>query len=814
MRHLFGTRGGEPLWEGLRADLAAASALSWVTPRAWPQGVSLVEDHLEDLLLAGGAAECFLGGTPYDASPRALRRLLDLAARFPGRLSLLALDGEGGELRAQALLLRDRDGLRCAYLGAELTGAALNTAQTWALRVEAPAALQQLDAAFDDLRPRAIPVTWALLDALPPNDDEAEPDPEPWDLQQEALDALASARQQGRRAALVVMATGLGKTWVAAFDAARAGARRVLFIAHREELLLQAARIFRRVFPDASLGFLNAQHKRRDVDLLMASVHTLARPEQLALIDPRDFDYVVVDEFHHAAAQTWRRALEHLQPDFLLGLTATPARLDGQPILDLCGGHLAFRASIWEGVRRGLLAPLRYLGVPDEIDYRLVRWQHGAFDEHDLEREALREVRLAAALRHLRAHSQGRALLFCVSQAHADALAAYLQRHGLRAASVHSGPSSAPRRAALDALQRGDLEALCAVDLLNEGVDLPAVDTVLLLRPTASPVVWLQQLGRGLRRAEGKDCLTVIDPIGNHRVFLDRPSWLFDPDEQDRQGVIGAVDVLRVALQGRLQLPPGCALDFDPVVREDLLRLLAESFPPPPPPRTGPPAPGERCAREEIATRFGYAFSAGGFWANGVVMPRRDGHVSDVFLFVTLNKEGFAEEFQYADRFLAVDRFQWQSQNRSARDAPTSRIFREHAEMNATIHLCVRHAKKDRGGSVPFVYCGPVDFVAWSGDNPITVQWRLRQPASPETLRLLQCELTTPPLPTPMPPPSDGEERALEQLRRFGTLTEEELIRFVGSRAARRFGGWLEARRVAYRVEVTGEGKRYLLASG
>ena len=362
----------------------------------------------------------------------------------------------------------------------------------------------------------------------------------------------------------LVMATGLGKTYLAAFDFAQSGGRRLLFLAHRAEILEQAEQTFARVFPDRSRGLLLGDRRDVDADLLFGSVQTVSRAEHLFAFDRQHFDYIVVDEFHHAASPTYQRVLAHFEPRFLLGLTATPDRMDGATLLDLCDDNLVARIGLVEGITRKLLVPFHYFGVKDTVDYEPIPWRSGKFDEDALTRAVATEGRAQQALREYRKHavtSDRRTVAFCVSRAHADYTARFLRDQGLHAEAVHSGPTSAPRAQTLAAFREGRLEVLCAVDVFNEGLDVPDVNTVLLLRPTESPVVFLQQLGRGLRRGERmqKAALTVVDLIGNHRSFLRKPQALLALTGQD----VPPGAALRLLREKKLDLPPGCSVDFD-----------------------------------------------------------------------------------------------------------------------------------------------------------------------------------------------------------------------------------------------------------
>jgi superfamily II DNA or RNA helicase/diadenosine tetraphosphate (Ap4A) HIT family hydrolase len=395
-----------------------------------------------------------------------------------------------------------------------------------------------------------------------------DPRPEPNEIQQEALAALKQTRAAGHRAGLVVMATGLGKTFLAAFDSEPS--KRVLFIAHREEILVQAMRTFRRLRPQARFGLYDGEQKEAEADVVFGSIQTLGRQAHLDRFDPKAFDYLVIDEFHHASAATYRRLIEHFEPGFLLGLTATPERTDGGDLLQLCGENLVYRCDLVKGIERGRLSPFHYFGVPDEVDYRNIPWRSSHFDEEALTNAVATKARAQNALEQWKKLGGKRTLAFCVSQRHADFMRGFFLDQGVKAAAVHAGESSDPRATSLEKLGRGELEVLFAVDMFNEGVDLPAIDTVMMLRPTESRILWLQQLGRGLRLQEGKQ-LKVIDYIGNHRTFLLKARALLDLKSGDDRALSLA---LKKVVDNDWPLPKGCEITYELKALEIMKALL------------------------------------------------------------------------------------------------------------------------------------------------------------------------------------------------------------------------------------------------
>ncbi|WP_127586126.1 DEAD/DEAH box helicase family protein [Paenibacillus koleovorans] len=355
----------------------------------------------------------------------------------------------------------------------------------------------------------------------------------PRPAQEAALEALDRTLEEQYDKAMVIMATGLGKTYLAGFFAQKFN--RVLFVAHREEILVQARRSFAQILPHKSFGLYNGMHKEGEADCVFASIYTLGLKKHRESFSPEAFDLIVVDEFHHAAAQSYMSVIQHFKPQFLLGITATPDRLDGKDVYGLCDGNVAYQIRFMEAIRRQWLAPFHYFGVYDETDYTQIRWLGTHYDEEQL---LAAQMKLTMAERIVEAwvrHKQTRTLCFCSSIRQADFLASCFRDRGVRAVSLHSGTVGITREEAIVQLTDGQLEMILTVDLFNEGVDIPAVDTLLFVRPTESLTVFTQQIGRGLRIAAGKTHCVIIDLIGNYRN-ADAKLSLFASEEQD-QGV-------------------------------------------------------------------------------------------------------------------------------------------------------------------------------------------------------------------------------------------------------------------------------------
>lgn len=588
------TGGADPLLPRLEEDLADATRVDIAVAFVLPSGIERLYAHFEDLLRRGGELRLLTGDYLDVSDPDALQRLLDLRTLHGGdRCQLRVFVSEGRSFHPKAYLASVGAGHGVAYVGSSnLSASALLDGVEWNYRVSSvrdAAGWRRVREAFDELfahrSARPLDAEWLrqyrarrrtpASAPQAPVDQPAEPPaapPQPNPVQREALAALEATRVAGNCAGLVVMATGLGKTWLAAFDTARDEFRRVLFIAHREEILNQAVATFRRIRPATSIGLYNGAERAPDADVLFASIQTLSRREHLDRFDRKAFDYVVVDEFHHAAAATYRRLIDHFEPAFLLGLTATPERTDGGDLLALCGENLVYRCAVPRGVELGLLCPFDYYGVPDDVDYANIPWRSTRFDEEELTAAVATQRRAENVYEQWRKRGGDRTVGFCVSQRHADFMRGWFLERGVACAAVHSGASSDHRALSLERLSAGELKIVFAVDMFNEGVDVPAIDTVMMLRPTESSIVWMQQFGRGLRR-HGDKRLKVIDYIGNHRSFLLKVRTLLE--------LQGAGDrELRAALEraeaGKLELPPGCHVTYE-LEALDILRALLRS---------------------------------------------------------------------------------------------------------------------------------------------------------------------------------------------------------------------------------------------
>lgn len=381
---------------------------------------------------------------------------------------------------------------------------------------------------------------------------------EPRGAQIEALCALEDTRAEGAQRALVQAATGVGKTYLAAFDSK--DFERVLFVAHREEILKQAAVSFKNVRNSDDYGFFNSDSKCTDKPVVFASVATLGKPEYLneKYFAPDYFSYLVIDEIHHGVTTQYQNIVNYFKPQFMLGLTATPERMDGRSIYEICDYNVPYEISLKDAINKGMLVPFHYYGIYDDTDYSSLHIVRGKYDEKELNETYIGNVhRHDLIYKYYCKYGSRRALGFCCSRAHAEEMAKEFCKRGIPSVAVYSnadGEYSEERDVAIDKLKKGEIRVIFSVDMFNEGVDITSVDMVMFLRPTESPVVFLQQLGRGLRRSRGKEYLNVLDFIGNYEK-AGRVRFLLTNSSTTSEKPYNPAD--------RSDIPDDCLIDFD-----------------------------------------------------------------------------------------------------------------------------------------------------------------------------------------------------------------------------------------------------------
>jgi superfamily II DNA or RNA helicase len=531
--------------------------------------------------------------TTYTGSTEA--RALDALGSLGADIRV-SYDTSSTRLHAKAWLFHRRSGFSTAYIGSSnLTHSAQISGLEWNVRVSGarnPDVIDKVAAVFEsywhnpDFEAYDRDVFLARTAAehgdgpvfiLSPT--ELRPEP----FQERLLEQIALARIQGHHRNLLVSATGTGKTVMAALDylslRESLPRARLLFVAHREEILTQTLATFRQALRDPAFGELwVGNHRPEMFDHVFASIQSL-NSAGLTHLDSRHFDVVVIDEFHHAAAQSYRALLEHVQPAELLGLTATPERSDGLPVLEWFDGRIAAELRLWDAIDQQRLSAFAYYGIHDGLDLRELPWRRGrGYDVAGLSNlltanDAVAKLVLKQLVEHVDDISRMRALGFCVSVEHTRFMARVFQASGVNATAIWSDTPELERRQALLDLAARRINIIFSVDLFNEGVDVPAVDTLLMLRPTDSATLFLQQLGRGLRRSAGKAVCTVLDFVGHHRKE-------FRIDRRLRALLGGTRRELEEQITtGFPFLPAGCHMELDRVATQIVLDNIRHAVP-------------------------------------------------------------------------------------------------------------------------------------------------------------------------------------------------------------------------------------------
>ncbi|TYR81842.1 DNA helicase [Priestia megaterium] len=573
-------------------EIQLAKSSYILTSFVMDSGVKVIERVLRDALEREAEVKLLAGDYLFVTQPQALQRLIDIHPNIEVRL----WQSRGKSFHPKAYIFESETEESALVIGSSnLSASALTTGVEWSLKVQDYADAKPLETALEQFlqlfyHDQTIPVNtetihtykkeydkyhqkhpftvqqWTELEEqtlmLPDTEEEkieaavlepaasyAEIKPRP--VQENAIQALYETLEEGYKKAMVVMATGLGKTYLAGFFARNF--HKVLFIAHREEILTQAKASFEHIMPHKTSGLYYGKEKHEGTDFLFASIYTLSRTKHLHQFKRDEFDLIVVDEFHHAAAATYQKVISYFKPQFLLGITATPDRMDQKDIYALCDGNVAYQLHFIEGVQKGWLVPFHYYGVYDETDYSAITWLGTKYDREELLAVQLKEEVAANILEAWKKHKQTRTLCFCSSIEQANFLADYFYKHGFNTVSLHSKTMGLSRKDAIKQLELGQLDVIFTVDLFNEGVDIPSVDTLLMVRPTESLTIFTQQVGRGLRLHPDKDYCTIIDLIGNYRN-ADIKLQLFHAGDEELSKKKGAVIPT---------IPANCQLQID-----------------------------------------------------------------------------------------------------------------------------------------------------------------------------------------------------------------------------------------------------------
>ena len=582
---------GEPrVGHQIQAEIASADRIDLVMAFIRRTGINPLMDalrrHTSDGKPLRVLTTVFTGSTEAEA----IEALLNLGAQVR-----VSYDTTSTRLHAKAWLFHRDSGYSTAYVGSSnLTHSAQVSGLEWNVRVSAVRnrpVIDKVAAVFEsywqqpDFEEYAHDRFLATRDArrealtisLSPVEIRLEP------FQERLLEQIELSRRNGHHRNLLVSATGTGKTVMAAVDYARLKARlpraRLLFVAHREEILAQSRATFAHAIRDGNFGeFWVGGDRPKVFDHVFASIQSL-NASGVESIDPSHFDVLVVDEFHHAAAASYERLLTRLQPVELLGLTATPERSDGMPVLHWFGDRIAAELRLWDAIDQHRLVPFSYFGVADNLDLRQIPWRRGSgYDVQQLTSAiTANDVWARAVVKQFHERlvsSEGtRALGFCVSVDHARYMARAFNESGIPATAVWADTPDNERIQALTHLAAGRLKVVFSVDLFNEGVDVPSVNSLMMLRPTESPLLFLQQLGRGLRKAPDKALCTVLDFVGQHRKEF----------RYDRrfQALLGGSrsHVAEQVREGFPFLPSGCSMQLDRVATERVLESIKNAVP-------------------------------------------------------------------------------------------------------------------------------------------------------------------------------------------------------------------------------------------